>query len=153
PLGRLCGLLREPRRAIRISLTRRLFARRAADGRREARGGRSGAEGPHHLACRRRVLPAAVRGPLSPLHRRPQGELCAHGARPYRRFRRTERMKQRPGSGHVSATEPQVEPASEQEQLLAAIAAIRAGDPDAFATIVRLYQRRLYGLALMVVRN
>jgi RNA polymerase sigma-70 factor (ECF subfamily) len=62
-------------------------------------------------------------------------------------------MKQRPSGGHVSAMEPQVERASEQEQLLAAIAAIRAGDPDAFAAIVRLYQRRLYSLALMVVRD
>jgi RNA polymerase sigma-70 factor (ECF subfamily) len=53
----------------------------------------------------------------------------------------------------LSAMEPQVESASEHEQLLAAIAAIRAGDRDAFAAIVRLYQRRLYSLALMVVRD
>lgn len=54
---------------------------------------------------------------------------------------------------HVNATERHVESASEQEQLLAAIAAIRSGDQDAFATIVRLYQKRLYSLALMFVRD
>ena len=49
--------------------------------------------------------------------------------------------------------ERQVQPASEQEQLLAAITAVRSGDQDAFAHIVRLYQKRLYSLALMFVRD
>ena len=35
----------------------------------------------------------------------------------------------------------------------AAVAAVRRGDRDAFATIVRLYERRLFGLALMMTRD
>ena len=63
-------------------------------------------------------------------------------------------MKQPAISGqHVNAMERQVETASEQDQLLAAIAAIRGGDQDAFARIVRLYEKRLYSLALMFVRD
>ncbi len=57
------------------------------------------------------------------------------------------------GGQHVNAMEMPVEPASEQERVLAAIAAIRGGDQDAFAEIVRLYQKRLFGLALMFVRD
>lgn len=34
-----------------------------------------------------------------------------------------------------------------------AIRAVRAGDRDAFAVIVRHYQRRMFGLALMMTRN
>jgi RNA polymerase sigma-70 factor, ECF subfamily len=63
-------------------------------------------------------------------------------------------MKQPPLSGqHVNAMERRVHTASEQEQLLAAITAVRSGDQDAFAQIVRLYQKRLYSLALMFVRD
>lgn len=62
-------------------------------------------------------------------------------------------MNQPPSSGHVSAMERRVKSASEHEALLAAIAAVRGGDPDAFAAIVRLYQGRLYSLALMFVRD
>jgi RNA polymerase sigma-70 factor, ECF subfamily len=63
-------------------------------------------------------------------------------------------MKQPPLSGqHVNAMERQLQTASEQEQLLAAITAIRSGNQDAFAHIVCLYQKRLYSLALMFVRD
>ena len=34
-----------------------------------------------------------------------------------------------------------------------AVQAVRCGDRNAFATIVRLYQRRLFGLALMMTRD
>ena len=54
---------------------------------------------------------------------------------------------------HVNAMERQLQRASEQEQLLAAITAVRSGDQNAFAQIVRLYQKRLYSLALMFVRD
>lgn len=63
-------------------------------------------------------------------------------------------MRQPPNSGqHEYAMEPKLDTASEQEQLLAAVAAIRAGDRQAFAQIVRLYQKRLFGLASMFVRD
>jgi RNA polymerase sigma-70 factor, ECF subfamily len=57
------------------------------------------------------------------------------------------------GGQHVNAMERQLQTASEQQQLLAAITAIRSGNQDAFAHIVRLYQKRLYSLALMFVRD
>lgn len=54
---------------------------------------------------------------------------------------------------HVNAFGRRAESASEQEQLRAAVVAVRSGDKDAFAAIVRLYQKRLFGLALMFVRD
>jgi RNA polymerase sigma-70 factor (ECF subfamily) len=42
---------------------------------------------------------------------------------------------------------------SEQAQLRAAVDAIRAGDKNAYAQIIRLYQKRLFSLALMFVRD
>jgi RNA polymerase sigma-70 factor (ECF subfamily) len=63
-------------------------------------------------------------------------------------------MNQLLSSGqHTKAMERQVQTANEQEQFRAAVAAARGGDQDAFAHIVRLYQRRLYSLALMIVRD
>src|SRR5688572_10484134 len=63
-------------------------------------------------------------------------------------------MNRQPISGQRANTmEREHQSASEQEQLLAAITAIRGGDQDAFAHIVRLYQKRLYSLALMFVRD
>ena len=42
---------------------------------------------------------------------------------------------------------------SERAQLRAAVDAIRAGDKQAYAQIIRLYQKRLFSLALMFVRD
>jgi RNA polymerase sigma-70 factor (ECF subfamily) len=42
---------------------------------------------------------------------------------------------------------------SEQGTLREAIAAIRGGDQEAYAQIIRLYQKRLFSLALMIVRD
>ena len=42
---------------------------------------------------------------------------------------------------------------SEHVQLRAAVDAIRAGNKDAYAIVIRLYQKRLFGLALMFVRD
>ena len=45
------------------------------------------------------------------------------------------------------------EPADERREVLAAVVGVRAGQSDAFAPIVDRYQRRLFGLTLMMVRQ
>ena len=42
---------------------------------------------------------------------------------------------------------------SERAQLRAAVDAIRAGNKDAYALVIRLYQKRLFSLAVMFVRD
>lgn len=42
---------------------------------------------------------------------------------------------------------------TEPEVVRAAVRAVRNGEPDAFGQIVRLYQRQVFGLALMIVRD
>ncbi|MGD8818130.1 MAG: RNA polymerase subunit sigma, partial [Acidobacteriota bacterium] len=41
----------------------------------------------------------------------------------------------------------------EDARVRAAVAAVRAGDRDAFSRVVELFQRRLFGLTLMMVRD
>lgn len=54
---------------------------------------------------------------------------------------------------HVDAIEDFSSASSEQAQLRAAVDAIRAGHKNAYALVVRLYQKRLFSLALMFVRD
>lgn len=42
---------------------------------------------------------------------------------------------------------------SDGELVRAAVAAVRGGDRDAFGRVIELYQRRLFGLALMMTRD
>jgi RNA polymerase sigma-70 factor, ECF subfamily len=44
-------------------------------------------------------------------------------------------------------------PDADAEEVRAAVRAVRRGDRDAFARIVTLYQRRVFGLALMMTRD
>lgn len=48
-------------------------------------------------------------------------------------------------------TEPAADP--DAGAVVAAVSAVRRGDRDAYARIVELYQRRLFGLALMMTRD
>lgn len=41
--------------------------------------------------------------------------------------------------------------ASERQVVTAAVLAVRGGDPDAFARVVEMYQRRMFGLLLMMM--
>lgn len=42
---------------------------------------------------------------------------------------------------------------SERQTVRAAIAAVRGGDAEAFATVVEIYRRRIFGLVLMTTRD
>jgi RNA polymerase sigma-70 factor (ECF subfamily) len=41
----------------------------------------------------------------------------------------------------------------EKSAVLSAVRAVRGGDPDAFGRLVEIYQRRVFGLTLMMVRQ
>lgn len=51
----------------------------------------------------------------------------------------------------MNAVEDDSRRSSERAQVRAAVDAIRAGDKDAFAQIIRVYQKRMFNLALMIV--
>jgi RNA polymerase sigma-70 factor (ECF subfamily) len=55
--------------------------------------------------------------------------------------------------GRVEGNEPASPPGSDPIAARAAVLAVRGGDVDAFARLVELYQRRLFGLALMLTRE
>lgn len=61
----------------------------------------------------------------------------------------SEPAGRRTGAGGGSETDA----ASETRAVREAVAAVRRGERDAFGRLVERYQRRLFGLALMVVRN